>query len=516
MITSRTHAAAPFNKTLVGIACTVGVAARFFGLGYESLWFDELLSATAATTSSLSEAFHEHLVYHTHPPGYGVFLYIWAHTVGFSDVLLRLSSAIASAAALAVFYRLAKQQFSDEISSIATVLVALTYPGIYYSHECRPYAILMLLSTIATFQWLALVKSLLKRERTTSLNLAGYLAVLVLLSYTHYHGLAFACFQGLALLALAVRTRTQPLAFLGAAIALLLVYVPWIPMMTGMASSYSGSEGAGKPGIAFLLSFYSFLIVNKNLLAVLMGFCLFLLPVLLHPRSFYARVRSEAEPITLSGQNVLALLYLVAVPFASLMIVSQHTNIMAHRYLTFLCPASYLLMAHWIAWAIPRPSRACLLVLVVSLAGLSIEAPKYRRPHKEQWREAVDWAIKSSTPGDRFAAITFPELFEYYFRQLGCADMLAAAASEPALFEVLEDSKSVGARNVFVLRARGPALSLQTEHSLQAVSGNWERKEFRHATVYRFGLRPAGAEGAQPAADQPKPSSAQSTAGGSR
>ncbi len=481
------------GHSCVLMALVVGLVLRFLHLGYQSLWFDELLTATAATSSTLGELFSNHLVRHTHPPGYGLFLFGWVRLAGDSELALRLPSAISGVAAVLLFHRFACRQWPRETARNGTILMALTFPGLYYSHEARPYTFLLLVSVASTGIWLDLVSTLHRSQPIPRRQLAGYGLVCLLAIYTHYFGLALVAFQGMALIWLARRHGLSLRDGLILASLLIGSFIPWLGVMTRTASGYWGAEQAGRPGLVWLAHWGGWLLFNKMLVGAVVMFLLLLLPAWRCRAQVRERFRSS-----LSGQAELEprlrwTIYLATIPLLCLMAISQHTNILGHRFLIILCPAIYLLMGFWIAHVFRRPSSGHRVTLLLCLLALAIEVPKYCKPKKEQWREAALHAIASSSEGDRFASFTFPELFEHYFRQAGRPGILErVGTSEEDLLSHARKLKKAGVGRLFILRAREPEMAAGTEERLRELSLRAIHTEFQKATVYQFDLSEPG------------------------
>ena len=122
-------------------------------------------------------------------------------------------------------------------------------------------------------------------------------------------------------------------------------------------------------------------------------------------------------------------------------------------------------------------------------AALAVELPKYARPHKEQWREAVHCAVAGAAPRDGFVAVTFPGLFEHYFRREGRPGALASVPNTgEALTRYARKLQASGARTLFILEAREPGLSAATEELLRKSTRGEEKTAFKDATVYAFRL----------------------------
>lgn len=74
----------------------LGCLLRFYGLGRQSLWNDELASWQQGSHASIFESINRYK-YDVHPPGYRMALWLAERLVGDSEVALRLPSTAAGA-----------------------------------------------------------------------------------------------------------------------------------------------------------------------------------------------------------------------------------------------------------------------------------------------------------------------------------------------------------------------------------------------------------------------------------
>ena len=105
------------RQTLIVCALLlVGLALRFDGIGKESLWYDELYSATQASVS-LIDVPASVRTFDLHPPVYYLQLSLW-EKLGSSDVWLRLNSTF--------WWLLGGASLYFVLSRVATARVAIT------------------------------------------------------------------------------------------------------------------------------------------------------------------------------------------------------------------------------------------------------------------------------------------------------------------------------------------------------------------------------------------------------
>ena len=131
---------------LLGIV-VLGAALRFYRLGFQSYWVDELLTIGAAEVDGTFglRAFFENV----QGPFHALIVHLVSR-VSASESALRSISALAGVAAIPVCYLLAKDLLDRRSALITALLVAVSPFAVWYSQEVRNYSLLILLSTAAT------------------------------------------------------------------------------------------------------------------------------------------------------------------------------------------------------------------------------------------------------------------------------------------------------------------------------------------------------------------------------
>src|SRR2546423_5159150 len=135
---------------LVLVAVVVlGAVVRFWGLGSQSLWLDEWLTAKAAS-GSLSELFRHVSEHEGIPPPYFLLVWGWVRLFGDGETALRAVSALAGAATVPVAYCIVRE-FGQRrtVARVAALLVAVNPMLVWYSQEARPYGLVTFLSALS-------------------------------------------------------------------------------------------------------------------------------------------------------------------------------------------------------------------------------------------------------------------------------------------------------------------------------------------------------------------------------
>jgi 4-amino-4-deoxy-L-arabinose transferase-like glycosyltransferase len=141
----------------LAVAILVGTALRFYRLGANSLWSDELATlwlAGQAPADILRTSSSVNFI----PPLYFLLVHGVLQVFGESEVSLRLASAVAGVCTIPVIWLLTHEiTTSRGTANIAGLLLAVNPLHLWYSQEARPYALLLLFGCCSL---LALVRAM--------------------------------------------------------------------------------------------------------------------------------------------------------------------------------------------------------------------------------------------------------------------------------------------------------------------------------------------------------------------
>ncbi len=213
-------------------AVLVAFAARVAWLGGQSLWSDEyitLVRAGAGFGQILADLPVEHM------PLYFLLLHAWFAVAGSADTALRFPSVIWGVLAVPFVYLLGKRVFGRGVGLLGALFFALNPFQVWYSQDARMYSQLAALSIAALW---ALDVGLRDTGRRARWGWVAYVAFAVLAVYTHYYavlGLAVAFLYAVGVLWL-MRQRAPWRAFLRAELAIVLLFLPWLPRALGILS----------------------------------------------------------------------------------------------------------------------------------------------------------------------------------------------------------------------------------------------------------------------------------------
>lgn len=220
---------------VLGLITVLALASflRFYDLGEESLWIDELYSLSFVSVGYVTQVTIT-ADEDTHPPGYHLILHFWRALAGESEADLRFPSAIAGVLSVLAIYLLGSRLYSHAEGLAAALFTAVLRWPVHYSQEARSYSLVLLFSTLSAYFWWGCFRGLQGSGRLPLWEAVGYCLSAIVLCYLHYFGLFLVAFQAVALLLFAPRSVLRVI-LLYAPVGL--AYLPWLPAMlnqTGM------------------------------------------------------------------------------------------------------------------------------------------------------------------------------------------------------------------------------------------------------------------------------------------
>jgi mannosyltransferase len=404
----------PWQYTSIALAITLlGFGLRLYGLGSDSLWFDEILTARTAQRSFASIWTYQSEV-SDHPP----VLYILTHVslqLGHSDFAVRLPSALLGVLAIPLVYRLGCSWGEWRVGLWGALLLALSPFHIQYSQEARHYAPL---TTMAVASLLLLRQALKQRNRRWWV---AFSIVTALSLYTHYASLIILAMEMMLVVFVLGRSwiqtrrcRQPNTSIMSSAIWLavslviaIALYAPWIPSLLGHLSQNLGPEAdrataINVPITNWITNAFCAFGIGQGTSFLFGGLCLVGWIVSLGQRAW---------------QRAWLFLIWLTVPFLlmSLMDVSRFPfpKYVAYELPIYLLSIAvgtdtllYLLTRLWSKYR-SRVWR-CLAALIGSLLVLaSVPAIKEVYWHIERdWKGAVQYLDKVASEGDVFITAT--------------------------------------------------------------------------------------------------------------
>lgn len=393
----------------------LAAALRFFRIGYQSLWTDEVRSIWAVIRME------EGLQHYFHGPLHAVLLQLWSLWGGYEDGWARALSAVIGLATLPLVYQLGRRVGGGRVGLLAAFLLAISPFHVWYCQEIRNYSLLIGLAALSQILLLRILDGGGPRA-WLGLGLTSLGLVL-----SNFAGAFLIAAQGIYLLA--YRRRLLP-RFLLVQALVLLVLIPWLRNYESRwTPELVGREGAMRAvnfhplAVPFTFSVFSvgFTVgpsldeMNRSLsLGLLAPHLWFFIPsgllfALLFARGLW-RKRGEAE-----GVGFFVVWLLVPLLITSVLAI---LNIKAYnpRYAAVAYPALLLLYGLGLD-SLGRIAKASLALLLIASFGISLGnhyvSPRYMKPDARSAAAHVEKHLESS---DAVLVYTHDDPFRYYYR----------------------------------------------------------------------------------------------------
>jgi mannosyltransferase len=420
------------RRTLIALAVILllGSALRLYGLDHESLWYDELLSWRRSSYDTLSQVINEGVRGGVHPPGYLCFLHFVQKGWGDSEWILRFPSALCGVLSIPVIYLLGTSLYTKREGLIAAALMAVLWCPVYYSQEARPYSMLLLATMLAAYFWLRIVRRARDGGSLSYFEVAGYAVTAIVSSYLHYFGLYLIVLQGAAALVLCFRRRRGMLHLAVIYVVIGAAYVPWMPAL--LEDLRRRPIWIQEPTPGAVLEYLRFLFNGSWSLSIVAALCCCALGWGVY-QAFKGQRYRELSFDPLSPTLVLSC-WLV-LPFAGAYVKSfMSSPVLTPRNLIISLPAAYLLVSRSIT-RLPAPALGRGLLTSALVAGFILQLvfgmAYYSEPHKEQFREAVQYLVEGESLYADSAILVwgaYRQQFDYCFRKSGSSRQIDLAA----------------------------------------------------------------------------------------
>jgi 4-amino-4-deoxy-L-arabinose transferase-like glycosyltransferase len=354
---------------------------RLYGLGRESLWFDEAASVRIVrqdfATMFASIKDDERI-----PPLHYLILHAWVRVLGHAEWSVRLPSALAGIGAVWVLHALTKRLFGVAPALVAALLLAVAPFQIQYSQEARSYSLMLLLSLASCLLFVRLLDT---EKPKPSLD-ASYILASAAALYSHLYALFTLIAQGIAYTAAWLSADKPLLGFrrwVVTQIGVIALFLWWLPTTVRWARSVGSGFWVEPMTVRDLFTTYATYAGGT-------GAVMFLLAL--------AAIGVIAQRHSLRG--VTLMLSLATLPVVVPIVVSILTKpTFTPRYGIVAPAALYALAGCGVA---ALGNRIVQVVVALSLAGLSVQGLR-AIPDKPDWRGTVAHVETVVRPGDYIA-----------------------------------------------------------------------------------------------------------------
>ncbi len=362
----------------------LGIALRFYQLGKEGLWQDEIFTVYHAQQESLKEVISLVAQTEAAPPTHYIFLHYWMMLFGHSEFSVRLPSVIFSILAIVVLFSIALRLFDERVAILSTLFISTSMLQVLFAQEARMYAMFTFLSLLAAYFFVRILQGGGKK------HYVGYVTAMMLALYTNY--MAFFVMVLFTFLIYWKRWKLKGRWYWAQAVVIIAA-LPLIPLMMaqfGTLNAGLSSSLAAKHLPVFLanlgLLFYALPFAGLVGIMVLMSI----------KKNKIKNMFSHPYPdwffVSCLGVFSLGYLYLVFFPFELFGIPLTRVPI-THSYFLirhafFLVPLLYLYLAVRVASLDSKKLLAFCVGLIVVMNTIALGA-YYDHTTKPQWKEAV-------------------------------------------------------------------------------------------------------------------------------
>ncbi|ARN57022.1 glycosyltransferase family 39 protein [Sedimentisphaera salicampi] len=245
----------PIWRDIVLLTVSAGLL-RFFMLGQESFWIDEM-ATFHRVSMSWEDMFARLLELKYHPPLHYCLAKLWCGIAGYSEFSLRFISALSGMLAVSFFYLTALKLAGRKAALFAGWMFAVSAYHIQWAQEARFYSLMGLLTCVSMYFFVRLI------EKRNLASLLGLSLSSALLLYNHYYGIFVIAAQNLAALTqIIIETRRSGrlkrkdlFGWISSQLFAAALFIPWFAVLLQGLSKYGGGTGVlERPGIIHLLA----------------------------------------------------------------------------------------------------------------------------------------------------------------------------------------------------------------------------------------------------------------------
>ena len=376
------------DKNILALILLLAGGFRFYKLGFQSFWLDELHTAIEADPALSWQKMFDYLrCCDQHPPLFLAIEKFLFWIFGNTEFVARSFSATAGIFGVWSIYLLGRELYSSKLGLIAATLCCFNYFHISYSQEARPYSLVFLFACLSFLYLIRLIKN------PSWKNNLLYSLWAILMIYTHYFGLFTLISQvGIFLFFAFNQGKNLKLYLKYSIISLSLIFISYIPWISYLVSMTAIKKFWIAPvSQTFAIDFFYEYFGNSDLLKPFL--LLFLIIALIHflwaakPDNFNAKV----NPLNFSF--IICFLWIsitYLIPYIrSVMVVPM----LFPRYAIVVLPAFLLILSVGIESISHRVPKILLLSIFcfLSFFDLVINKKYYTQVHKTQFRELASF-----------------------------------------------------------------------------------------------------------------------------
>jgi len=402
----------PSQVVLLVLILILGMALRFYDLGNESYWVDEM-STVVEGQQSIQQVLASGRL--DQPPAYYLPFHFWVKIFGTAEVGTRSFSTLIGIVSIILIYLIGRELFGKSVGLLSAFLMAISQFQVYYSQQARYYSFFEF-STLLSFLFFILA---LGSKRKIYFVLYGIASLIMV--YSHAYGLFILAAQGIFFILQWKKYRNMIAIWFICQVVILLAIIPYFYPMVFGGGGVGGvvDTNIGRMAAPSLLdplrSIYRFImsargdrswevmLINYAVAALFFVAGIWIYAVRQGKETFLDAARSWFVDLQklhdLKNKLLLMTCWLlcpIMIPFVvSLVFLPMYLD----RYTISAAPALYLLLALGI-FSIRKtmPIAISLGVLVIMIAPSL--GHYYATDVHEQWKEVAEYVDENSKPGD--------------------------------------------------------------------------------------------------------------------
>lgn len=317
---------------------------------------------------------------YNNPPLFEIILHFWMKLFGLSATSVRFLPMLFSSLTVFFIYRIGIKFFNKRIAILSSALFTLSTINIYFAHDCRVYSLFVLLTTISFYLFFTLLKS---KELFSWLSVLLLSLVNLLLIYGHYFGFFVLGLEFLIIILFHLRDKRVLIRCFACSFFILVCYIPQLLVLWERTKT-SISNGTWVMPPEGIESLYNMLwtFCNEPVPTVI---CILLLLVAVTSYLF------KKEKQIFNPYSKYIILWFI-IPFFFMFIISYKVPMFLDRYLLFVSPAFYILLALSLSYLI-KSSKTFIVGAIVLFALFFFSATL--NPNKKRDVEGVVNYIRS-------------------------------------------------------------------------------------------------------------------------
>ena len=393
---------------------------RFYGFTASAIWCDEG-SSLMLSAYPLAEIW-SHASHDVHPPLYFMLLHGWMAMFGDSLASIRSLSVLPGIVTVMLGMWLVRLVATQRAALLAGLLLALLPTAVRYSQEVRMYALLgvwLIAATIALVYWIKAPHSYRYPLIYTLLMAAAF--------YTHYFTAfcVIAHWLYLLLCGRAIRWLIKRPAWWLANVAIVLLFLPWLPglvdLLQHMAELKSGGDVGWEPAVdARSLPAMLWQLLTQDEGDNLPWPVFWLSPLALLGSMVWMALR-DATPHKFTSLIVIYTL----LPILAIYAVSFASPLFIERYVMFAALGLPLLVAIAVDRLLTHKRALAIAILALFIGTEAVGLRSNFSSDADHFDRLVEHVNQQFKPGDR---IVVSDLFWYfsfvYYNKTGFEPML--------------------------------------------------------------------------------------------